>query len=186
LRIIGGKNRGRKLFVPEGNKIRPTSDRIRESIFNILNSHMDGGFDGKVVVDLFSGTGALGLEAMSRGARSAILVDSQLEAITLIKRNVENLGEDANITVLKRDATRIGPFPFLNSNADIIFLDPPYDRKLIPVSLGSLIDNDWLANESLCIIELSIRETIDYHDEFNLVDIRKYGKTLVHILRFKS
>ena len=87
MRIIGGKNKGRKLLVPQGSLIRPTSDRIRESIFNILDSYLKEGFSGKVVADLFSGTGALGLEALSRGAQSAILVDKQSDAINLIKKN---------------------------------------------------------------------------------------------------
>ena len=185
MRIIGGKNRGRNLFAPEGIMIRPTSDRIRESIFNILNSYVDNGFYDKVVVDLFSGTGALGLEAVSRGAKSAILVDNQPQAIALIKKNAQKFKENEDIIVLKRDATRIGPFPYMNSNANVIFLDPPYKKNLIPTSLRSLIDNNWLANEALCITELSTTETIDYGPRFKLIDIRKYAKTIIHILKFK-
>ena len=184
MRIIGGKDRGRRLFVPEGHIIRPTSDRIRESIFNILNSIMDEGFNNKIIVDLFSGTGALGLEAVSRGSQSTILVDNRPEALSLIRKNVQKFREDENITVLNRDATQIGPFPYADSQADIFFMDPPYDKKLVLASLNSLIENKWLARNALCIIELSNRETIDYSLEFKLIDVRKYGKTVIHILKF--
>ena len=184
MRIIGGKDRGRRLFVPEGHIIRPTSDRIRESIFNILNSIMDEGFNNKIIVDLFSGTGALGLEAVSRGSQSTILVDNRPEALSLIRKNVQIFREGENIIVLNRDATHIGPFPYADSQADIFFMDPPYDKKLVLASLNSLIENKWLARNALCIIELSNRETIDYSLEFKLIDAWKYGKTVIHILKF--
>ena len=186
MRIIGGKNSGRKLMVPKGSTIRPTSDRIRESIFNILNSYLEHGFNDKVVVDLFSGTGALGIEALSRGAHSVILVDNQPEAIKLIKKNVQMFSEEKNTFVLKRDATRIGPCPNSHLNANIVFLDPPYGKNFITTALKSLIDNEWLARDALCVIEMSAKETFNCRVEFEQVDERRYGQTMIYVIKFKK
>jgi len=184
MRIIGGKNKGRKLLVPQGSLIRPTSDRIRESIFNILDSYLKEGFSGKVVADLFSGTGALGLEALSRGAQSAILVDKQSDAINLIKQNTEKFEEEENILVLRRDATRIGPLPSGYFSANIAFLDPPYEQDMIYTTLKSLTDNNWLASDALCVLEMSVNETFNCLVGFEKIDMRKYGKTLIYIVKF--
>jgi 16S rRNA (guanine966-N2)-methyltransferase len=186
VRIIGGKNKGRNLLMPQGSLIRPTSDRIRESIFNILNSYLNGGFSGKVIADLFSGTGALGLEALSRGAQSAILVDKQSDAINLIKTNAEKFEEKGNVLVLKRDATRIGPLPNGCSSANIAFLDPPYEQDMISTTLGSLIDNNWLASNALCVLEMSVKETFNCRVEFEEIVKRKYGKTLIYIVKYNG
>ena len=186
VRIISGRNKGRKLLVPQGSSIRPTSDRIRESIFNILDSYLKGGFYGKVIADLFSGTGALGLEALSRGAQSAILVDKQSDAINLIKHNVQNFKEDENTLVLKRDATRIGTLPSGCFKANIAFLDPPYEQCMVSRALGSLIYNKWLEPNALCVIEMSTKETFNCLLEFEQVDERKYGRTVIYFIKFKS
>ncbi len=185
MRIIGGKNSGRKLLVPKGSTIRPTSDRIRESVFDILNSYLEHGFYNKVVADLFAGTGALGIEALSRGAHSAILVDNQPEAIKLIQKNVQIFSEEKNTFVLKRDATRIGSIPNSHLNANIVFLDPPYGKNLITTALKSLIDNEWLARDALCVIEMSAKETFNCSAEFERVDERRYGRTMIYIIKFK-
>ena len=185
VRIISGRNKGRKLLVPQGSSIRPTSDRIRESIFNILNSYLRGGFSGKVVADLFSGTGALGLETLSRGAQLAIFVDKQSDAINLIKHNVQNF-EEENTLVLKRDATRIGTLPNGCIKANIAFLDPPYEQGLVSKALESLIYNKWLEPNALCIIEMSAKETFNCLVEFERVDERKYGGTIIYFIRFKT
>jgi 16S rRNA (guanine966-N2)-methyltransferase len=186
VRIIGGKNKGRKLLVPQGSLIRPTSDRIRESIFNILDSYLKGGFYGKVVADLFSGTGALGLEALSRGAKSVILVDKQSDAINLIKKNAEKLEEEENVFLLKRDATRIGPLPNGCFSANIAFLDPPYGQDMISTTLKALIDNNWLASDALCVIEMSLKENFNCFTEFKKIDKRRYGKTVIYIVKFNK
>ena len=104
--------------------------------------------------------------------------------IVQVGKNVQKFREDENIIVLNRDATHIGPFPYADSQADIFFMDPPYDKKLVLATLNSLIENKWLARNALCIIELSRSETIDYSLEFKLIDARKYGKTVINILKF--
>ena len=185
VRIISGRNKGRKLSVPKGPSIRPTSDRIRESIFNILSSYLKGGFSGKVVADLFSGTGALGLEALSRGAQSAILVDKQSDAINLIKHNVQNFEEEENTLVLQRDSTRIGALPNGCFKANIVFLDPPYEQGMVSKALESVINNKWLERNALCVIEMSTKETLNCLREFEQVDERKYGTTVIYFIKFR-
>ena len=186
VRIIGGKNKGRKLLGPQGSLIRPTSDRIRESIFNILNWYFSEGFLGKVVVDLFSGTGALGIEALSRGAQSAILVDKQTDAINLIKENVLKFEEEENAWVLKRDSTRIGSLPNGCSGTNIAFVDPPYEQDLVSTTLESLVQNNWLVRDALCVIEMSTKENFNCLTGFEKIDERKYGKTVIHMVKYNS
>ena len=124
MRIVGGRNKGRSLKAPKGQATRPTSDRARESVFNILNARLEGGFEGLTVVDLFAGTGAYGLEALSRGAAQAVLVDNNREAIKIIEENVVTLGETNRAILQKRDATELGSLPHKASPADLVFLDP--------------------------------------------------------------
>ncbi|MBT3915564.1 MAG: 16S rRNA (guanine(966)-N(2))-methyltransferase RsmD [Rhodospirillaceae bacterium] len=184
MRIVGGKNRGRALKAPKGQATRPTSDRTRESVFNILTSRLGGGFQDLSVVDLFAGTGALGLEALSRGARQALLVDNDRAAIKIIEENVRELGEADNVTILKREATNLGPLPAQSIPAGLVFLDPPYNQSLVEPALISLQDNNWLAEDALCIVEMDAKETIVIPDIFTMVDQRKYGKAAIHILKF--
>jgi 16S rRNA (guanine966-N2)-methyltransferase len=146
---------------------------------------LKGGFSGKVVADLFSGTGALGLEALSRGAQSAILVDKQSDAINLIKHNAQNFEEEENILVLKRDATRIGTLPNDCFKANIAFLDPPYEQGMVAKALESLIYNKWLEPNALCVIEMSSKETFNCLHEFERVDERNYGRTIIYFIKLK-
>ena len=185
VRIIGGKNSGRKLFVPKGTIIRPTADRVRESIFNILNSYLQNGFHDQVVVDLFSGTGALGLEALSRGAQSTIFLDNKAEAISIIKKNIQVLREEKNTFVLNRDATYLGSLPDNHLNANVVFLDPPYGKNLVSAALRSLVVNDWLATGAICVIEMSREETFNCLVEFEEVDERRYGKNMIYIIKYR-
>ena len=184
VRIIGGKNRGRKLLEPRGFRIRPTADRVREAIFNILSSYFQNGIHDRMVADLFSGTGALAIEALSRGAKSAVLVDNQTEAINIIKKNIQTCGEENNTFLLKRDATYLGSLPNNFVGANIVFLDPPYGRNLVPSALRSLVENEWLAMDALCVIEVSNNENFNCLVEFEEVDERKYGRHTIKFLKF--
>ena len=129
MRVVGGRLRGRNLAAPKSQAIRPTADRLRESVFNILVHAYDDPIDGARVLDLFAGTGALGIEAVSRGAAFTLFVDDGAEARALLRDNVETLGLGGSTKVYRRDATRLGPVspmaPF-----SVAFLDPPYSKGL--------------------------------------------------------
>jgi 16S rRNA (guanine966-N2)-methyltransferase len=183
VRIVGGRNRGRAVFAPKGLATRPTSDRTRESLFSILNSRLDGGFGGRIVVDLFAGTGALGLEALSRGAAHAIFVDNNQEAIKIINENVRSLGEKENASLHKCDATLLGPLPSHLAAIDIVFVDPPYEKNLVGLALNSLVKNNWLAKDALCIVEMAAKENFKCPVGFEYLDQRKYGKAAIYILQ---
>jgi len=184
MRIVGGRNRGRALKAPKGPATRPTSDRTREAVFNILNSRLPDGFQGLTVIDLFAGTGALGLEALSRGAQHAVLVDNDRAAIKIIEENVQQLGEVDNVTIAKRDATNLDPLPSPVKPAGLVFLDPPYRQNLVESALKSLKENNWLAVEALCIVETDAKECFEIPENFTVIDQRKYGKAAIHILEF--
>src|SRR5919109_3160617 len=143
MRVVGGRLRGRTLAAPKSNAIRPTSDRLRESLFNILAHAYGDPVAGARVLDLFAGTGALGLEAVSRGAAFALFVDDGAEARALIRANVEQLGLGGVTRIFRRDATRLGPVhpvePF-----SLVFLDPPYGKELAEKSLLSAREGGWL------------------------------------------
>jgi 16S rRNA (guanine966-N2)-methyltransferase len=152
MRIVGGRFSGRTLAAPKSQAIRPTADRLRESLFNVLaHGYGDPVRDARVL-DLFAGTGALGLEAMSRGAAFALFIDDGAEARALIRGNVEALGLGGLTRIFRRDATRLGPVhpvePFT-----LAFLDPPYRQGLAERSLVSLRDGGWLAEEALVVVE---------------------------------
>src|SRR5712691_11018211 len=143
MRIVGGRLSGRALAAPKSQAIRPTSDRLRESLFNILAHGYGDPVSGARVLDLFAGTGALGLEVMSRGAGFALFIDDGAEARALIRQNVEALGLGGTTRIFRRDATKLGPVhpvePF-----SLAFLDPPYRHGLAEKSLASLRDGGWL------------------------------------------
>jgi 16S rRNA (guanine966-N2)-methyltransferase len=185
MRITGGKFRGRQLAAPMGDHIRPTSDRTRQAIFNML-LHKDFGIDfdldGIAVADLFAGTGALGIEALSHGARFALLVDDNADSRGLQRENVEALGLTGATKIWRRDATDLGP---LGTGAGgpfgLVFLDPPYKKNLIPLALKSLQDGGWLTDKALIVAETSAEETIDAPG-FTQIDERDYGETRVRFL----
>src|SRR5437868_12429705 len=151
MRIVGGKFRGRSLKGPSSNAIRPTSDRLRESIFNILiHAHADPITDARVL-DLFAGTGALGIEAMSRGAAFTLFVDDGAEARALLRENSETLGLGGSTKIYRRDATKMGPAEM--SPFSLAFLDPPYGKGLAEKALASVREGGWLAPEALMVVE---------------------------------
>lgn len=186
MRIVGGKFGGKTLVSPNSDAVRPTSDRVRESLFNIL-AHGDFGQDDDIfhqarILDLFAGTGALGIEAISRGAISALFVEDGIEARGLLRQNIENFGLTGNARVFRRDATNLGPCqkygPF-----SLVFLDPPYGRSLGEKALQSAIDGGWLSENALCVWEESATAEIDIPAQAELLDARKYGDTMIRILR---
>jgi 16S rRNA (guanine966-N2)-methyltransferase len=152
MRIVGGRLKGRSLASPSSRDIRPTADRLRESLFNILIHAYDEPIAGARVLDLFAGTGALGIEAISRGAAFALFVDNGAEARALLRNNVEALGLGGVTKVYRRDATHLGPAhpmaPF-----SLVFLDPPYAKKLAEKALVSLREGGWLMGDALLIVE---------------------------------
>ena len=131
MRIIAGRFRGKQLMTPGDESIRPTADRVRESIFDILSSRLGPSFDGMRVLDLFAGTGALGLEALSRGAASAVFVETGAEARGLIRDHIEAFGLGGTARLLRRDATALGPSGTMGA-FDLVFLDPPYREPIEP------------------------------------------------------
>src|SRR4030095_15105704 len=152
MRIVGGRLGGRTLASPRSQAIRPTADRLRESLFNILVHAYGDPVTGARVLDLFAGTGALGLEALSRGAAFALLVDDAAEARALLRENVAALGLGGVSRIFRRDATRLGPAHPLEPFS-LVFLDPPYGKGLAEKALLSARDGGWLAPSALIVVE---------------------------------
>src|ERR1700712_832176 len=152
MRVVGGRLKGRNIASPASQDIRPTQDRLRESIFNILVHAYDDPIEGARVLDLFAGTGALGIEAVSRGAAFTLFVDNGAEARALLRNNVEALGLGGVTKVYRRDATNLGPAhpmePF-----SLVFLDPPYALKHAEKALASLRNGGWLTPGALLVVE---------------------------------
>ncbi len=184
MRIVGGKLRGRALVAPDDKTVRPTSDRVRESAFNILAHGVDG-FDikGGRVIDLFAGTGALGLEAMSRGAVYCLFVESDAEARALIRRNVEAFGLTGETRIFRRDATDLGPAGTM-APFNLAFLDPPYGKKLGERALSSLTSGGWLAEGAICVLEELAGVGLAAPPSFQEFDKRAWGDTEMRFLRF--
>ena len=179
MRIVAGKFRGKQLTSPEDDSIRPTADRVRESVFNILASRIGPNFDGLKVLDLFAGTGALGLEALSRGAASVVFVDTGAEARGLIRDHIEAFGAGGVTKLLRRDATSLGPAGTMGP-VDLVFLDPPYGQGLGEKALMSLRDGGWLKPETILVLEESRDAPVTLPPGFTLDDRREYGAAAVH------
>jgi len=184
VRIVGGRFRGRTLSAPEGVTTRPTSDRVRESLFNILQ-HGNLGFDieGARVLDLFAGTGALGLEALSRGAAYCLFVEDDADARGAIRDNVEAFGLTGACKIWRRDATKLGPAapmqPF-----QLIFADPPYGKSLGEAALTAVTSGGWAVDGAICVLEERVNVEIEKIPSFTSLDVRVYGDTALHFLRY--
>jgi 16S rRNA (guanine966-N2)-methyltransferase len=163
--------------------IRPTSDRVRESVFNILAHGIDGfSLTGARVIDLFSGTGALGIEAVSRGAAYCLFVEEAAEARALIRRNVEALGLTGETRIFRRDATDLGPAGNMEPYA-VAFLDPPYGKGLGEKALAGLAEGDWLTPGAVCVLEERAGSNLIIPAAFEQLDARTWGDTEVRFLR---
>jgi len=185
VRIVAGKHRGRPLAVAQGRDIRPTADQAREAMFNTLchgNARIGEGdwVREAVVLDGFAGTGALGLEAISRGAAHVTLMELNQAALRLCRQNVEALGEQARVTVLGGDC--LAPVRTA-SPCGLVFLDPPYRSGVAGDALEALARNGWVAPGALCVIELAAKEDITLPDGAELLDERRYGAAKVVFLR---
>jgi len=185
MRITAGKFKGRTLATPKDLSVRPTSDKVRQAVFNILE-HKDFGFafriEGARVIDLFAGTGALGIEALSRGARYCLFVDDSAASRALIRENVEALGLTGETKIWRRDAAELGPLDTLRP-FDIAFLDPPYRKDLLKPALAGLRDGKWLNTPALIVAEMAAEEDCPPTDGFEMVDDRLYGDTRIAILK---
>lgn len=182
MRIVGGRWRGRPLAGPASDTVRPTSDRLRESIFNVLAHGLGDPVPDARVLDLFAGTGAMGLEALSRGAAFAILVDEGTEARGLLRENVEALGAGGTSRVFRRDATRLGAAA-PNPPADLLFCDPPYGRNLAGPALISAQSGGWLRPGATVVVEEAVASAFGWPDGFEELDRRRYGETEVAFAR---
>jgi len=181
VRIVGGRLRGRALVGPKGPGLRPTADRLREAIFNVLAHGYDDACAGARVIDLFAGTGALGIEALSRGAAHALFVDQGAEARALIRQNVEALGLGGVTRLFRRDATRLGPTQ--DAPFTLAFLDPPYGQGLAPLALASLRGGGWLAPGALVVVEEEAAAELGAAAGFERIERRDYAGTQVMVLR---
>ena len=184
MRVVGGRLRGRNIASPTSHDIRPTQDRLRESLFNILAHAYGDPCDGARVLDLFAGTGALGIEAISRGAGFTLFVDNGAEARALLRSNVEAVGLGGISKVYRRDATDLGPAHPMRPFA-LAFLDPPYGRSMAEKSLASLRDGQWLTQDALVVVEESKTSAVAAPEGFEELERRAYDDTEFVFLRFK-
>jgi 16S rRNA (guanine966-N2)-methyltransferase len=172
------------LLAPPGEKVRPTSDRAREALFNILLHGQLAAegipFTGAAVLDAFAGTGALGLEALSRGAAEATFIERDREALATLRRNIAALGEDGRARIVSGDVTRPPRAP---SAYALVFLDPPYRSGLAAAALTALDATGWLASDALAVVELAAREHLAPPSGFSLLDERVYGAARLLFLR---
>jgi len=183
MRIVGGKFKGRTLAAPSDQATRPTSDRVREAMFNILAHGIDGfTLEGVRVLDLFAGTGALGLEAISRGARFCQFIDEGAEARGLVRQNADALGVIGQVKIWRRDATKLGPCapqtPF-----DLVFADPPYGKGLGAKALASMVEGQWLSPNAIVVLEEAGTADVPDVPSLALLDTRSYGETQVRFYR---
>ena len=183
MRVVGGELKGRNIVAPASRDIRPTADRLRESVFNILVHAYDDPFQDARVLDLFAGTGALGIEAISRGAVFTLFVDNGAEARALLRNNVEALGLGGVTKVYRRDATDLGPAHPMEPFA-LVFPDPPYARKLAEKALASLRDGGWLTAGALLVVEESKAAAFVAPEGFEELERRAYDDTEFTFLRF--
>jgi len=182
MRVIGGRLRGRAIGAPSSRDIRPTADRLREALFNILIHGYGDAVTGARVMDLFAGTGALGIEAISRGAKFALFVDNGSEARALLRGNVEALGLGGVTKVFRRDATALGaahPHPPFS----LVFLDPPYGHGLAGRALAAARDGGWLTEDALIVVEEARAAAFVAPDGFEELERRAYDDTEFVILR---
>lgn len=181
VRIVAGRFRGRQLASPRSQAIRPTTDRVRESLFNVLSSRFPGLLQECRVLDLFAGTGALGIEALSRGASSCVFVEDSVEGRGLLRANIESSGLQGITKILRRDATKLGAagtiIPF-----DLVFADPPYGKGLGEKALLAASTGGWLKMGSICVVEEDALAEFGPIEGFTMADERRYGDTTIRIL----
>ncbi|MFT0860872.1 16S rRNA (guanine(966)-N(2))-methyltransferase RsmD [Ancylobacter sp. G4_0304] len=182
MRIVGGRFKGRPLKSPSSNATRPTTDRLREALFNVLAHAYGDAADGAKVLDLFAGTGALGIEALSRGAAFALFVEDATEPRALIRANVEALGLGGCTRIFRRDATKLGPTAG-GERYSLVFCDPPYGKGLGEKALAGALAGGWLAPEALVIVEEAVDAAFAAPEGFTEIERRRYDATEIVFLR---
>jgi 16S rRNA (guanine966-N2)-methyltransferase len=182
MRIVGGRLRGRALAVPRSQAIRPTAERLREALFNILVHGYGDPVAGARVLDLFAGTGAFGLEALSRGADFALFIDDAADARALLRENVAALGLGGVSRIFRRDATKLGGAHAL-APFSLLFLDPPYGRGLAEKALASARAGGWIAPGALIVVEEAAKAGFVAPEDFDELERRGYDDTELLILR---
>jgi 16S rRNA (guanine966-N2)-methyltransferase len=180
MRIISGTSKGRKLITPRSQSVRPTSDRVKESIFNILREEIEG----KMVLDLFAGTGNLGIEALSRGAKKTVFVEKGRQALRLIQKNLHQFGLEDQSEIIPKDVNRaIGILKQKGESFDVILMDPPYEKGLIQKTLMKLDSHPIYNGDTILIIEHNRREPLPNHvGGWDLIRQRRIGDTLISFL----
>ena len=186
MRIVAGIHKGRTLATPKSNDIRPTTDRVREAMFNILSHSIEGFvFTDARVLDLFAGTGALGLEALSRGAKFIQFIEQEATARGLIRTNAETLGATGQVKIWRRDATNLSKLegipPF-----DLVFLDPPYGKGLADKALDGLVEGGWLEEGAVVVLEEAKSAKIVIPEQLKLISTRDYGDTAAQFFSFTN
>ncbi len=186
MRIVGGAFKGTHLVAPKGSTTRPTSDRVRESLFNMLAHSFEGFTLEEVrVLDLFAGSGALAFEALSRGAASALLVDNDAVARGAQRENIEALGLEGRARLFRRDATKLGPAKNMGPFG-LLFLDPPYGKELAEKALSEVLAGGWLQQGAICVIEEEAKAELVLPEALAPLDERIYGGTKIIFLRYRG
>jgi 16S rRNA (guanine966-N2)-methyltransferase len=183
MRIVGGEFRGRALAAPKSNTIRPTVDRTRESLFNILSHAYPESLDGTRVMDVFAGTGAVGLEALSRGCKVALFVENGVEGRGLLWENIDSFGLHGRARILRRDATKLGPASNIEP-FNLFFADPPYGNGFGEKAFDAAHDGGWLAKDALCILEERADVDPVVSASFKHLETRTFGDTRMHFYRY--
>ncbi|TNB48129.1 16S rRNA (guanine(966)-N(2))-methyltransferase RsmD [Martelella lutilitoris] len=184
MRIVGGEFRGRTLAAPKTSEIRPTTDRTRESLFNILAHAYPEAVEGARLLELFAGTGAVGLEALSRGARAALFVENSVEGRGLLWSNIEALGLQGRTRIMRRDATKLGSVGKLEPY-DLLFADPPYGKGLGEKAIAAAGEGGWLKPDALVILEETGEVNPALPPVFSPVEEREFGDTQMHFYRYR-
>lgn len=184
MRIVGGEFRGRSLAVPKSNDIRPTADRTRESLFNILSHAYPEAIDGTRMMDIFAGTGAVGLEGASRGCRHVLFVESSVEGRGLLWENIDTLGLHGRTRILRRDATDLGSVGNLEP-FHLLFADPPYGQGLGEKAFAAAAGGGWLVPGALAILEERADVVVDLPPIYLFLEVRTFGDSKMHFYRYQ-
>ena len=179
MRIIGGQYRGKKLFSPDSDKVRPTSDRAREALFNILSSRLENPLSEYSMLDVFAGTGAFALEALSRGAKEVCMID--IDTKSLLKNTALFASEKNKINVIRSDVAHLSP---AQRQYDILFMDAPYNKGLSEIALKNLADKQWLKKGALCMVEVEKTEQIEIPSCYQVQNERIYGLAKVIFMQY--
>lgn len=184
MRITSGEFRNRKILTPDGDRVRPTSDKMRQVIFNMLQKY--GLPDDGAVMDVFCGTGALGLEALSRGAGFCTFIDQSRESLDFCRRNVAALKVADRAALLNRDSSKTGKREDKTPAAGLAFLDPPYRKSLIAPALVALHDGGWLVSGAICVAETEEEAAGTAPERFAPLDFRAHGGTKIWFYRYEG